>query len=181
MVGVSHRPDCMANAIHSCSVDHANWNGEHASSTSLPNCRANVFATNRRKTVPVAISRTPQSLLFNAVIDANMNERKKVPSTAARAKSCAGAVTKNKISRSPKQTRKISFVQPPGPEELPESALRRHEEQLGILLQLLLWHEVDDLFWDWGLLFLRSSSTEFLQRDLITWWAAPSFMFLLLG
>ena len=68
----------------------------------------------------------PPSLLFKAVIDANMTERKIVSGTAAWAKSCAVAVTKNKSSRSSKQKRKISFVQLPGPEELPEGALRRH-------------------------------------------------------
>ena len=107
-------------------VDNANWNGAQASFTSLQNCRANVFTTNRRNIVPVAIPQTPPSLLFNVVIDANMNEQIIVSSTDALTKSCAAVVTENKISRSSKQTRKIFFVQPPGPEELCEGALWRH-------------------------------------------------------
>ena len=40
----------------------------HTASTSLPNCRASVRATSRRKDVPVAIPRTPPSFFCNAVM-----------------------------------------------------------------------------------------------------------------
>ena len=53
-------------------VDNVNWNGAQVRSTSFMNCLANVFATNWRKEVPVAIPRTPPSFLDKAVIVAVM-------------------------------------------------------------------------------------------------------------
>ena len=89
------------------------------------NCFANVLATKRRNTVPVAMPRTPPSFFLKPVIWANMKERNMVSGTVARANSCAAAMSNNNVSLSFKQTRKISFVHPPGPDALPESALRR--------------------------------------------------------
>ena len=62
--------------------------GEQTCSTSFMNCFANVLATKRRNTVPVAMPRTPPSFFLKPVMLANMKERKMVSGTEARANSC---------------------------------------------------------------------------------------------
>ena len=107
-------------------VEKANWKGEHAASTSSPNCLARVLATNRRNTVPVAMPRTPPSRFSRAVMAAVMNARKTSTGTVPRAKSSAAFVRSNNVSLSSKHTRRISLEHPPGPGALPEGALRKH-------------------------------------------------------
>ena len=69
---------------------------------------------------------SPPSRFCNAVMEANMKHRVISAGTAALAKSSAANVRRSKISGSSRHTRNISFVQPPGPGELPEGDVRKH-------------------------------------------------------
>ena len=105
-------------------VDNANWNGAHASLTAVPNCLANVLATNRLKDDPVAMPRTPPSFFRSAVIVSNMKDWA-AGGVSALAKSSAAEVN-NERSSSSKQTLHISLVHPPGPGALPDGAVCKH-------------------------------------------------------
>ena len=88
--------------------------------TSFTNCFANVLASKRRNTVPVAMPRTPPSFFLKPVVWANKKERKMVSGTVARANSCPATMSNNNVSLSSRQTCKFSFVHPPGLRHCPK-------------------------------------------------------------
>ena len=100
-------------------VERANWNGAQAASTALPNCFANVLATNLRKDVSVAIPRTPPSCFFSAVIVAAMNALVTGSGASALAKSSAARKRSWSVSASSKHAFNISLVHPPGSGHFP--------------------------------------------------------------
>ena len=95
---------------HATHSDRANWNGAQVSSTTLPDCRASVFASGRRKRVPVATPPMPPSRFCKAVMGASMKDRVTSPRTVALSKSSAAM---SNVSGSSRHTQSISFVQPP--------------------------------------------------------------------
>ena len=84
----------------------------HAASTSLLNCFARVLATSLRKVVPVSMPLTPPSF------------------SPPRANSSAAQNNNSRVSWSSKHTFNISFVHPPGPDDEPADALRKHVEKI---------------------------------------------------
>ena len=106
-------------------VDNANCNGAQTASTSSLNCHARTFATSQRKTVPVAMPRTPPSFFCSVVMVASIKMRHTTLGTCPLAKSCAASNTRNNVFWSSKQTQSISLVHLPGPAATPEGEPRR--------------------------------------------------------
>ena len=87
------------------------------------NCLATVLATKRRNTVAVAMPRTPPSFFLKTRhVGQHEGAKDNVRDCGT---CCDSGINIINVSFSSKQTRNISFVQPPGPRTLPERALLR--------------------------------------------------------
>ena len=151
---ICHCANCVADAI--CANPRRQSKLERGARLNiLMNWRASVRATRRRNDVPVAMPLTPPSVLDTAVMVAIVKSCVTSVGAEPRAKSSAASNSNWRTSQSSKQTRNISWLQPPGPGADPERAPLKHlvntfelssrgrsgtlQHFVGYLSHLLLW------------------------------------------